>query len=206
MAVAAKVTLVWNALVAVLLKVIAGLGFAVPARAAGNAVPGATRNAVQKKSIARNVARNAAGGAAAAPVLPGARRAGRGVTRAAVRIAAARTAGTADRAAGTARAPIGGTPPTAAVRHAVPAPRAPHPLVPARDRSLPPTMKQRIRAEAHGSSPTARTLSGAAALPLPERPASGGAAEAAEARTEKAMASRAGARGRGGRGAWALCA
>ncbi|MEI7033985.1 DUF6344 domain-containing protein [Streptomyces pratensis] len=28
-----------------------------------------------------------------------------------------------------------------------------------RDRALPPTMKQRIRAEAHGSSPTARQLS-----------------------------------------------
>nr|WSW68105.1 DUF6344 domain-containing protein [Streptomyces sp. NBC_00995] len=27
-----------------------------------------------------------------------------------------------------------------------------------RDRALPPTMKQRIRAEAHGSSPSARTL------------------------------------------------
>jgi hypothetical protein len=37
----------------------------------------------------------------------------------------------------------------------IPSPRSFEPL---RDRSLPPTMKQRIRAEAHGSSPATRSL------------------------------------------------
>lgn len=42
-----------------------------------------------------------------------------------------------------------------AARVAIPAPRS---FEPRRDRSRPPTMKQRIRAEAHGSSPSARSL------------------------------------------------
>ena len=40
----------------------------------------------------------------------------------------------------------------------VPAPRACEPARRERDRTLPPTMKQRIRAEAHGSSPSARSI------------------------------------------------
>jgi hypothetical protein len=39
----------------------------------------------------------------------------------------------------------------------IPSPRSFEPL---RDRSLPPTMKQRIRAERHGSSPATRSLPG----------------------------------------------
>jgi hypothetical protein len=53
---------------------------------------------------------------------------------------------------------------TATAETGVPAPRIPAPrgCEPAsrreRDRTLPPTMKQRIRAEAHGSSPSARSI------------------------------------------------
>jgi hypothetical protein len=40
----------------------------------------------------------------------------------------------------------------------IPAPRGCEPVSRDRDRTLPPTMKQRIRAEAHGSSPSARSI------------------------------------------------
>jgi len=40
----------------------------------------------------------------------------------------------------------------------IPAPRGCEPVRGERDRTLPPTMKQRIRAEAHGSSPSARSI------------------------------------------------
>jgi hypothetical protein len=59
-----------------------------------------------------------------------------------------------------------------AARPQQPAAPAPAPVpVPrkasARDRSLPPTIKQRIHAEAHGSSPSVRHLPSAAVQPAP---------------------------------------
>lgn len=59
-----------------------------------------------------------------------------------------------------------------AARPQQPAAPAPAPVpVPrkasARDRSLPPTIKQRIQAEAHGSSPSVRHLPSAAEQPAP---------------------------------------
>ncbi|MEC3995596.1 DUF6344 domain-containing protein [Actinacidiphila sp. DG2A-62] len=123
MAVAVDVKSFWGALLSVLLKCIAALGFTTPARTTTGTVAGAE-------------------------VLP------------------AGTAGTgADvpqrRAAG-GRAGGGAGVRTAARRATVPAPRGydPHQrrLDLGRKRTLPPTMKQRIGAEAHGSSPSARSL------------------------------------------------
>lgn len=93
----AKVTTFWGAFVAVLLKCLAALGFATPARAE----------------------------APAPAVTP---------------------------------APAGRALPTGRV--SIPAPRHFEPVYERSGRSLPPTMKQRIRAEAHGASPTARSATG----------------------------------------------
>jgi hypothetical protein len=93
----AKVTTFWGAFVAVLLKCLAALGFATPARAA----------------------------TPAPAVTP---------------------------------APAGRDLPTGRV--SIPAPRHFEPVYERSGRSLPPTMKQRIRAEAHGASPTARSATG----------------------------------------------
>ncbi|MFF9339171.1 MULTISPECIES: DUF6344 domain-containing protein [unclassified Streptomyces] len=49
--------------------------------------------------------------------------------------------------------------------------RRAEPWAPVRRGSLPPTIKQRIGAEAHGSSPAARTLRSAATEPLANDPA-----------------------------------
>ncbi len=124
MAVAADVKSFWGALLSVLLKCIAALGFTTPARTATAAVAGAE-------------------------VLPAG-------------IAGAGVAGVPQRRTAGGRAGGGAGVRTAARRATVPAPRGydPHQrrLDLGRKRTLPPTMKQRIGAEAHGSSPSARSL------------------------------------------------
>ncbi|MBD0736221.1 DUF6344 domain-containing protein [Streptomyces sp. CBMA29] len=117
-----NVTAFWNAFVGVLLKLVAGLGFATPARTARVRTAAAQAAAVPAAAVAN--------GTAAAP----------------------------DAAPTPAR-----TPSCAAL---LPAPRP-------GSRSLPPTMKQRIRAEAHGSSPSARSIAPdtGEALPYPASPA-----------------------------------
>ncbi|WP_327289975.1 DUF6344 domain-containing protein [Streptomyces sp. NBC_01198] len=107
-----RVTAFWGAFLNVLIKCIAALGFATPAR--------------MKAATSRQAA-----GTATVPAQAVATRA----------IAAA--------------APVGGSaaPPMPAGRVLLPAPRSSE-----RGRSLPPTMKQRIRAEAHGSSPSSRSI------------------------------------------------
>jgi hypothetical protein len=123
MAVAVDVKSFWGALLSVLLKCIAALGFTTPARTTTGAVAGAE-------------------------VLP-AGTAGAG-------------AGVPQRRAAGGRAGGGSGARTATRRATVPAPRGydPHQrrLDLGRKRTLPPTMKQRIGAEAHGSSPSARSL------------------------------------------------
>lgn len=107
----AKVITFWGAFVAVLLKCLAALGFATPARAA---IP-----------------------------------------------AEAVTPAAAERAV------------PAGHRVSIPAQRRFEPVYERSGRSLPPTMKQRIRAEAHGASPTARSATGDGlvtdAPPAPDR-------------------------------------
>jgi hypothetical protein len=71
----------------------------------------------------------------------------------------------------------------------------PSELLPDRDRSLPPTMKQRIRAEAHGASPAARSLLGDIA---DAGPAVNNAVPAAHTAPEEPIPAR--------RWEWALCA
>ncbi|MFF7155767.1 DUF6344 domain-containing protein [Streptomyces sp. NPDC008139] len=119
-----NVTAFWSAFVGVLLKLVAGLGFATPARTARVHTAAAQAAAVPATAVA------VANGTGAAP--------------------------------GTAPTPTR-TPSCAAL---LPAPRP-------SSRSLPPTMKQRIRAEAHGSSPSARSIAPdtGEALPYPASPA-----------------------------------
>jgi hypothetical protein len=107
-----RVTAFWGAFLNVLIKCIAALGFATPAR--------------MKAAESRQVV-----GYATVP--------------------AQAVATPATRAA----APSGGyaAPPLSAGRVLLPAPRSSE-----RGRSLPPTMKQRIRAEAHGTSPSTRSI------------------------------------------------
>ncbi|MFJ2632673.1 DUF6344 domain-containing protein [Streptomyces sp. NPDC087422] len=115
-----NVTAFWSAFVGVLLKLVAGLGFATPARTARVHTAADQAAAVPAAAVA------AANGTRATPT----------PTR---------------------------TPSCAAL---LPAPRP-------SSRSLPPTMKQRIRAEAHGSSPSARSIAPdtGEALPYPASPA-----------------------------------
>jgi hypothetical protein len=110
----------WGALVSVLLKCIAALGFTTADRAAVRTqAPAALRTKALVGAATTEVE-----GAAPAPAGP--------------------------------RTPP--SPRRADVR--IPAPRAcePQPRRRERNRTLPPTMKQRIRAEAHGSSPSARSV------------------------------------------------
>ncbi|MFJ5607902.1 DUF6344 domain-containing protein [Streptomyces sp. NPDC093221] len=120
-----NVTAFWSAFVGVLLKLVAGLGFATPARTAR--------------------VHTAADQAAAVPA----------ATVPAAAVAAAN---------GTRAKPTPTRTPSCAAL--LPAPRP-------SSRSLPPTMKQRIRAEAHGSSPSARSIAPdtGEALPYPASPA-----------------------------------
>ncbi|MFG1805347.1 DUF6344 domain-containing protein [Streptomyces sp. NPDC049040] len=111
-----RVTAFWGAFLNVLVRCIAALGFATPARL---------------------------------------RAATSGRTACSATVPAQGGATTSQRAA----APVGGyaPPPPPAGRVMLPAPRSSE-----RGRSLPPTMKQRIRAEAHGTSPSDRCV----ALPV----------------------------------------
>ena len=132
---AADMRTFWGALVSVLLKCIAALGFATADRAPARS----------QATVADRV--QAIVGASAA---------------------------TAD----TAPAPTGppAQPNTRRADVRIPAPRACEPLPQRRERerTLPPTMKQRICAEAHGSSPSARSL------PAGADPADGSANRLAE--------------------------
>jgi hypothetical protein len=136
MAVATDVKTFWSALLSVLLKCIAALGFARQAPAAVTVLP----QAVPAGTLPPAAARTESGGA----------RAGGSRNRRPKRAKAAQP----DR--DTRRTATGSG--TGACR--VPAPRGCEPQVGGRDRkrTLPPTMKQRISAEAHGSSPSARSL------------------------------------------------
>ncbi|MEV6005723.1 DUF6344 domain-containing protein [Streptomyces sp. NPDC051976] len=110
----AKVTTFWGAFVAVLLKCLAALGFATPARAA---IPAEAVTPAPAERTERTV--------------------------------------------------------PAGHRVSIPAQRRFEPVYERSGRSLPPTMKQRIRAEAHGASPTARSATGDGlvtdAPPAPDR-------------------------------------
>ncbi|SHL66889.1 DUF6344 domain-containing protein [Actinacidiphila paucisporea] len=112
-----RVIAFWGAFLNVLIKCIAALGFATPARMKGAAPrPAAGHATVPAQAVAT---RSFAGAA-----------------------------------------PRGGDP---ARGHAAPAHSASRVVLPAprsseRGRSLPPTMKQRIRAEAHGTSPSSRSI------------------------------------------------
>jgi hypothetical protein len=136
MAVATDVKTFWSALLSVLLKCIAALGFARQAPAAVTVLP----QAVPAGTLPAAAARTESGGG----------RAGGSRNRRPKRAKAAQP----DR--DTRRTATGSG--TGACR--VPAPRGCEPQVGGRDRkrTLPPTMKQRISAEAHGSSPSARSL------------------------------------------------
>lgn len=125
----ADVRTFWSAFVSVLLKCIAALGFATPARTktpavvAGTAAAPATTTATGLVTAPASDGTAAAGTPAADTNHPGRRTNGR-------------------------------TP-------AIPAPRCAYAYPPRRTRrgrTLPPTMKQRIHAEAHGASPSARKV------------------------------------------------
>lgn len=111
-----RVTAFWGAFLNVLIRCIAALGFATPARMKAAASGPASRLAAGSATVPAQAHAPAATGAAAP--------------------AEAYTA-----------------PPLPAGRILLPAPRSSE-----RGRSLPPTMKQRIRAEAHGTSPSSRSI------------------------------------------------
>jgi Family of unknown function (DUF6344) len=143
----------WGALVSVLLKCIAALGFATANQTANQTAVRAQAPAALRTKALVGAAATEAGGAAPAPAGPL-------------------------------------TPPsTRRADLSVPAPRAgePQPRRRERDRTLPPTMKQRIRAEAHGSSPSARSLRPGTDL------ADGGTDQLTDGRTDEIVATFAGA-------------
>ncbi|MFJ4850689.1 MULTISPECIES: DUF6344 domain-containing protein [unclassified Streptomyces] len=166
----------WNAFVTLLLKVIAGLGFAVPARRSTAAVaprPEAAPLSLVEALLAetgREVKAPPTGAAAERrePVRPPRARSASHLVPAArprprpdrtTRQATAHRAALAHRAAmASAPTPAGASPgstssPESSDAHLL-APRIADCL---RELSLPPTMKQRIRAEAHGASPVPRS-------------------------------------------------
>ncbi|MBY8879173.1 DUF6344 domain-containing protein [Actinacidiphila acidipaludis] len=117
MAATANIRTFWGALLSVLLKCVAALGFTTAATRSQTAAQSAEFTGTEC-------------GALAAAVPP------------------AREAGSPG------GSPSGGR----REPYRVPAPRAYEPLLLDRGRTLPPTMKQRISAEAHGSTPRSRTL------------------------------------------------
>ncbi|SEN42075.1 DUF6344 domain-containing protein [Actinacidiphila rubida] len=124
MAATATVKTFWGALLSVLLKCIAALGFTTAA----------TRTRTTTAARSGETAGAACGTTATTAAVP---------------------------AAGGAGSPGDG--PTAAAHDErevwrVPSPRAYEPLRETRDRVLPPTMRQRITAEAHGATPAGRSL------------------------------------------------
>ncbi|MEU6341216.1 DUF6344 domain-containing protein [Streptomyces sp. NPDC046977] len=162
----------WNVFVTLLLKVIAGLGFAVPAgrtTAAGAPRPEAAPLSLVEALLAatgREVNAPPTGAAAERrePVRPPRARSARHLVPAArprpdrtTRQGTAHRAALAHRAA-MASAPTGSSPGSTSSHES----SAAHVLAPRiadclRELSLPPTMKQRIRAEAHGASPVPRS-------------------------------------------------
>ncbi|MDX3076420.1 DUF6344 domain-containing protein [Streptomyces sp. NPDC088354] len=207
----------WNAFVTLLLKMIAGLGFAVPAGRTTAAVaprPEAAPLSLVEALLAETAREvNAPPTGAAAerrePVLPPRVRSARHLVPAArprprpdraTRQATAHRAALARRAA--VPSPSAGSPGSTASHES----SAAHALVPRiaeclRELSLPPTMKQRIRAEAHGASPVARSGSRRVRENASGQPAMAGADESS-ART----AAEAHARTADRRRDWALCA
>jgi|GEM_PF-2747541 hypothetical protein len=153
----------WGALLSVLLKCLAGLGIAPAARAA------ARRQAVAAAVPAATYAAPTAA-CAAAPAGTGVVTAPPAEARTVIPALPAQKAGPSPRAgrrtapggSGTASAPAAPSVPGARRRTDVhvPAPRngASRAFRRMAGRTLPPTMKQRIRAEAHGATPSSRTL------------------------------------------------
>lgn len=172
-AVTSRVSAFWGAFLNLLLACIAGLGFTAPARlraAAATAAPAAVTPAAAPAARTRALppphaavpaqgaaapARTAAvpqqaaasAAAAAVPEPRSARPTARPGARSAAKSAARPTARAEKK-----RRPA--APPAPSYAGAcMPSPRSSR-----RDRSLPPTMKQRISAEAHGASPSARSV------------------------------------------------
>ncbi|WP_254407185.1 DUF6344 domain-containing protein [Streptomyces sp. GMY02] len=131
---ALKVKKLWTVFITAFFAVLASLGFSTPAAAAGTAVQ---QPAEQPVPAPAGEPAGTAGAAAEA-----------------VPVGAAPAPATPVGAAPVGAAPAGATPVQGApVRTTVP--RA---AGASRDRSLPPTIRQRITAEAHGSSPSVRHL------------------------------------------------
>lgn len=165
-AVTVRLSAFWGAFLHLLLICLAGLGFEAPARlraaAAAPAPASAAGAGVPASAAAEPAPARPEGGQGAVPVCvpaqPGAvpeRRAG----------APARAATVPPQAAVTEEPALDVAPRVPAPAHATPYQRAnvPAPRPYERERSLPPTMKQRIGAEAHGTSPSARSV----AVPVP---------------------------------------
>jgi hypothetical protein len=163
-AVTARLSAFWGAFLHLLLICVAGLGFEAPARLRAAAASAASASAapapasgVPASAAAESAPARPEGGQGAVPVCvpaqPGAvpeRRAGAPARAATVPSQAAVTEEPALDVARRVPAPAPATP---YQRAYVPAPRPYE-----RERSLPPTMKQRIGAEAHGTSPSARSV------------------------------------------------
>lgn len=153
----ADVRTFWSAFVRVLLACIAALGFATPARTRTAATTAATPSPTGTPAPA-----DAANTQARTEARAGTRAEARAHARAEARTGVVRAGARAEARAG-AQAEAGARPGS----RTVPAPRAAFGYPPRRDRrnrTLPPTMKQRIQAEAHGSTPAARSV---VALDLP---------------------------------------
>lgn len=205
----------WNAFVTLLLKMIAGLGFAVPAGRTTAAV--APRQQAAPLSLVEALLAETSRGVKAPPtgaaperrepVVPPRARSARHLVPAArprpdrtTRQATAHRAALAHRAAMPSASP--GSPGSTAAHES----SAAHLLAPRiaeclRDLSLPPTMKQRIRAEAHGASPVPRSGSRRVREGASVQAATAGADE-----TSARTAAEAHARTADRRGDLALCA
>jgi hypothetical protein len=158
-----RISALWVAFLNLLVTCISGLGFAAPARlrAAASAAP-ALPAVPPVPAVAPTVpaGRPAAGPPPQAPPLraglpavPAQGASGRGRTAAVpAQATASPEPGAGAGGPGRRRSAAQDRPAASAARTFVPAPR-PY----GRERSLPPTMKQRIGAEAHGTSPSARS-------------------------------------------------
>ncbi|MFI0895258.1 DUF6344 domain-containing protein [Streptomyces sp. NPDC020983] len=178
-----RISALWAAFLNLLITCIGALGFTAPARLRAAVPVAPAAPAVPPVPAVAPSGRPVAGPPpqppvrAGRPAVPPQAAAGRGRTAAAVPAQA--TASPEPRAGAPARrrSAAGDRPSAASNRRTfVPAPR-PY----ARERSLPPTMKQRIGAEAHGASPSARSVAEPFDLPLGP-PAAAAATGRAEAR------------------------
>jgi hypothetical protein len=149
-AVTVRLSAFWGAFLHLLLICLAGLGFEAPAR---------LRAAAASASAAASAAAAVPASAAAAPA-PARPEGGQGAVPERRAGAPARAATVPPQAAVTEEPALDGAPRVPAPAHATPYQRAnvPAPRPYERERSLPPTMKQRIGAEAHGTSPSARSV------------------------------------------------